>query len=110
MPLTAEQAAIQVAAEVKRLGGWNPGNVLDAVIGVASNNSAELQALLNDLLKKKGVLSEADEAVVVSLLAQQEAERKKRQQIRTKNAIVITGITAIVGTLIFFAVKKKKGS
>lgn len=108
MPLTAEQAAQEIAAEIKRRGGWNPGNVLDAVIGVASNNSDQLQALLNDLLKKKGVLSESDEAAVNQLLARQEAQRKKRQQIRVKNGIVIGMVAAAMGTIIFFSFKKKK--
>jgi len=107
MPVTVEQAARQIYDAIKARGKFNIGNALDSVIGVGMNNSADLQVYLNDLLKKKGVLSGQDEAVLNELLAQQEAEKKRRQQIRVKNAIVIVAIALAFGGIIYFLVTKK---
>lgn len=108
MPLTAEDAAKQVYEAIKAQGKFNIGNALDAVIGVANANSADLQAYLNKLLTQKGVLNAADEATLQSLLADQEVQKKKRQQIRTRNIIVISGIAVVMGATIYFLLKKRK--
>jgi len=108
MPLTYQEAARQVQEAIKAQGKFNVGNALDAVIGVAIANKDQLQELLNDLLKKQGVLTAQDEAVLNDLLAQQEAERKKRQRIRTKNAFVIIGIVGVLATTVYLGFKKKK--
>lgn len=110
MPLTAEDAAKQISDQIKQLGGWKPGNVLDAVIGVSVSNADELQAMLNDLLTKKGILSANDETAIKDLLAAQESARKKRNQIRTRNGIALGLVVVITGTIIYLSIKKKNKS
>lgn len=110
MPITAEDAAKQVYEAIKAQGKFNIGNALDAAIGVASTNAPDLQAFLNDLLTKKGVLSSQDEAALKQLLADQEAEKKKRQAIRVRNGIVFGVVAAVVGATIFFLLKNKPKS
>jgi hypothetical protein len=108
MPLTATDAYNQLKNEMKKLGSWSPGNMLDAIIGVGSANTDELQRMLNQVLEKKGVLSETDEAAIKDLLDRQEQERKKRQKIRTKNVVFISGAVVIIGSIIYVAVRKMK--
>lgn len=105
MPTTVDQAILKIQEFMP--GEYSLGNVLDGIIGVNINNAGELQAYLNELLKKKGVLSAQDEAVLNQLLAQQEAERKKRQTIRIKNAVIIGAMALAFGGMIYFLVKKK---
>lgn len=108
MPLTAEQAIAQVKAKIKEKGKFSIGNMFDGIIGVIADNSADLQAMLDKLLTKKGVLTAADEQAVADLLARQEEEKKKRQQRRTKNALITGAIVAAVGTGLYFLLRKKQ--
>lgn len=108
MPLTAEDAAKQLYEEIKSRGKFNIGNVLDSVIGVIDTNSGDLQAMLDRLLTKKGVLTQQDEAAVQELLKKAKEEQKNRQKIRTKNTIFILIAAAGVGTAIYFMVRKNK--
>lgn len=107
MPLTAEQAAAQVASVIASQKKPNAGNILDDIIGVAVTQAPALQAFFNDLLTKKGILNASDEATLNTLLAQQAAEQRQRQQTRTKSAVVIGLIAVGAAVIIFFAVKKK---
>jgi len=108
MPLTVEQAIDQIQKRMKEKGKFNIGNLLDSFIGVAMDNSADLQAMLDKLLTKKGILTAEEEKKLQELLRIQEQEKKKRQQIRTKNALIIGGIVAATGTILFLVLKKKQ--
>lgn len=106
--MTVTDAINQVKDAIQAQGQFNLGNVLDAVIGVASSNQADLQEMLNDLMKKKGILSEEDEKKLQELLAKKEAERKQRQKIRIRNTLVaVVALVAVVG-IVYIGVRKKK--
>lgn len=107
MPLTAEQAIDQVKANIQEKGKFNIGNLFDGIIAVVADNSIELQAMLDKLLTKKGVLNEADEKAVQDLLARQELEKKKRQQRRTGTVLIIGTAVAVLAGIYFLAHKKK---
>jgi hypothetical protein len=108
MSLTAADAYNQLQDQIKRLGGWNPGNLFDGVIGVAGANVNELQEMLNKLLQKKGILGPEDEAVLKDLIARSEAERKKRQQVRTRYVTYLVGGILIIGGIVYLSVRKMK--
>lgn len=107
MPITAQQAVSQLSDAIQAQGKFNFGNVLDAVIGVAASNQDDLQAMLNNFLTKKGVLTQQDEDNLNALLAKKEEEKKQRQKIRTRNTIVAVTIGAVIIGVIVLAVKKK---
>ncbi len=106
MPLTAQEAIAIISSKINEQGKFNAGNVLDAVIGVAVANTAELQELLNKLLTKK--LTVEDEANLAEILKKQEEEKKKRRWIRTKTTILVIAGISLVGTIIYLQVKKQK--
>jgi hypothetical protein len=108
MALTAQEAYNQLSAEIKKLGGWKPGNVLDGIIGVGKANTDQLQQMLNQVLQKNGILSAGDEANIKGLLDQQEKEKKKRQAIRAKNFLLLGGTMVAIGGIIYLVAKKMK--
>lgn len=107
MPLTIEDAVKQLSAQLDARGKFNPGNLLDSFIGVATINSSGLQQMLDGLMKKTGILSDQDEAAMQELLKQQEEERKKRQAVRIKNAIFIISAITVTAGVVYLAVRKK---
>jgi len=107
MPLTVQEAIAQVRAKIQEKGKFNIGNLLDSVVAVVADNSADLQAMLDKLLTKKGVLTEADEKAVQELLARQELEKKKRQRRRTGTLLIIIGSVAALAGIYLVTHKKK---
>jgi hypothetical protein len=108
MPITVNEAIDQLQAQITQRGGFSAGNLLDSILGVAAANSADLQAMLDKLLTKKGVLTAEDEKALQELLARQQAEEKRRRQQRTRNALIIVGVVGAIGTSMYFIFKKRK--
>lgn len=105
--LTKEEAVKQLTDAIQAQGKFNLGNVLDAVMGVAEANQTDLQEMLNELLKKQGVLTTQDEANLQALLAKKEEEKKQRQKIRKKNTLLIIGVMGTAAVFIYFVARKK---
>lgn len=108
MPITVKEAIDQIATKIEQKGKFSFGNLLDSAIGVVTDNSIELQNMLNKLMAKQGVLSAEDEKELQELFEKQQEEKRKRQRIRTKNFLFGAGIVMATGTIIYFALKNKK--
>lgn len=108
--ITAEQAVQMLSAQIESSGKFSVGNLFDGIVGVAAANAPEIQALLNTMLTKTGVLSLSDSAQVQALVAQQQAQRKERQRVRLKNGLIIGAVVIGIGTLVYITFKKSKKS
>ena len=103
---TYQQAVAQIQGTLT--DNRSIGNIFDSIFGVAQSNSSKLQELLNDFMKKKGVLTADDATFLSDLMKEQELERKRRREARTKNTIVLVSIAALCAGGLYIVLKRVK--
>ena len=100
--------AIQSLQNAFKKAKETTGTALDKLLGVAMEDRAELQKMIDDLLKQKGNLSTEQETQLSALLEKQKQERKVRNRIRVKNAVLAASALLGTGVVIYLSFKSKK--
>jgi hypothetical protein len=115
--MTAEQAVaqlqstqqVQPAPSASGISGYIEQG-LNAALQYGLTHNKDIQAMINGLLQKSGVLSADEEKQVVDAVAEEKKRQAEAKVNRTKTTVLIAGIglVAIIGTTIYLIAKKKK--
>lgn len=105
--MTREEAIKQLQEKLSQPGKLSITKVTNALLGVATDNKADLQAMLDKLLNQQGaVISADDQKAVQSMVDKQKEERKVRAKIVVRNvAVGILTAAGIVG--VYYTVRHR---